>query len=114
MTPAIWSNRIRREKQTLACMLRLYCKAHHGGKKSLCPACRKLLEHTWERLDFCPFENAKPVCVRCPHNCHASRDRAELRKVMRYAGPRLLWRHPLLALLHILDSKKHPQRSDST
>jgi hypothetical protein len=33
---------------------------------------------------------------------------------MRYAGPRLLWRHPLLALLHILDSKKHPQRSDST
>jgi len=29
--------------------------------------------------------------------------RERIRAVMRYAGPRMLWRHPLLALLHLAD-----------
>jgi ATP-dependent helicase YprA (DUF1998 family) len=109
MITGIFSSRIRREKQTLSCMFRIYCRAHHGGNKQLCPDCRRLLEHGWDRLQNCPFGDGKPVCARCPHHCHAATDRAALRKVMRYAGPRLLWRHPILALLHFLDSKKRPR-----
>jgi hypothetical protein len=26
--------------------------------------------------------------------------------MMRYAGPRMMWRHPLLALAHVLDGKR--------
>jgi hypothetical protein len=26
--------------------------------------------------------------------------------MMRYAGPRMMWRHPLLALSHVLDGKR--------
>ncbi len=29
--------------------------------------------------------------------------REEVREVMRYAGPRMMRRHPVLAVLHILD-----------
>lgn len=28
-----------REKQTVALMIRLYCKKKHGTKKTLCPEC---------------------------------------------------------------------------
>ena len=33
----------------------------------------------------------------------ADRRRKEVRKVMRYAGPRMIRRHPILAVLHIVD-----------
>jgi hypothetical protein len=110
MTSSIFRSRIRREKQTLGHMFRLYCRAHHGSHQQLCPPCHSLLERTCLHLHHCPFGNDKPVCGRCPNNCHASPDHAIPRNIMRYAGPRLLWHHPLLALFHILDSKKHLQQ----
>jgi len=31
-----------------------------------------------------------------------------VRKVMRYAGPRMIWKHPYLAIMHILvDSRRN-------
>jgi hypothetical protein len=30
----------------------------------------------------------------------------QVRRVMSYAGPRMLWHHPLLALLHLVDRMK--------
>jgi hypothetical protein len=32
--------------------------------------------------------------------------RDQVKVVMRYAGPRMLWHHPILALFHILDGLK--------
>jgi hypothetical protein len=32
--------------------------------------------------------------------------RARIQTVMRYAGPRMLWRHPVLALRHFVRSVK--------
>ena len=29
-----------------------------------------------------------------------------MREVMRFAGPRMLWRHPYLAIRHLIDEKK--------
>jgi hypothetical protein len=29
-----------------------------------------------------------------------------MREVMRYAGPRMLWRHPLLAVAHLIDGRR--------
>jgi hypothetical protein len=34
--------------------------------------------------------------------------RERIRTVMRYAGPRMALRHPLLALAHLLDSLRKP------
>jgi hypothetical protein len=30
-----------------------------------------------------------------------------VRAMMRYAGPRMLLRHPILAVLHLFDGKRH-------
>jgi hypothetical protein len=32
--------------------------------------------------------------------------RERVRDVMRYAGPRMMWRHPWLALAHVVDGRR--------
>lgn len=36
--------------------------------------------------------------------------REEVKKVMRYAGPRMLWHHPVLSFHHIFDGRKKPEK----
>jgi hypothetical protein len=33
-----------------------------------------------------------------------------VKKVMRYAGPRMLLHHPVLAMHHVFDGRKKPQK----
>jgi hypothetical protein len=101
--------RIQRERQTLEAMIRLYCAAQHGGP--LCDACRELLDYAQGRLERCPFRAAKPTCARCPIHCYKPAMRDQVKRVMRFAGPRMLYRHPWLAVRHWLDSRSpQPQR----
>jgi len=97
--------RLERERRTVAAMIQLFCRARHGAGASLCVACAELLRYTEARLAHCPFHADKPACAYCPTHCYAPAQRAQIRTVMRYAGPRMLWRHPVLALRHVLDSK---------
>jgi hypothetical protein len=98
-----WGNRLKREKQTLRKMAGIYCRSHHQTREGFCPECLKVLNYALERVDRCPFGEGKPTCTACPVHCHEPAMRRKIRQVMRYSGPRMLVRHPLLALLHILD-----------
>lgn len=91
---------IRTEKRTIRAMLGIYCRDHHGTGRSLCLECEELLAYAHGRLDRCPFGREKTTCARCPVHCYKPAMRERVRTVMRYAGPRMLFRHPLLALLH--------------
>jgi hypothetical protein len=84
-------------------MIYLYCRDLHGVRDELCPECRELLEYAWARLDHCRFQADKPACGRCPVHCYKPGMRTKVAAVMRYSGPRMLRRHPLLALRHVLD-----------
>ena len=85
-------------------MIGLYCRnKHHEAEGELCPECRSLLEYALHRLDNCRFGEAKQACTRCPLHCYAPHRRAHIRMVMRYAGPRMIWHHPVLALGHLWD-----------
>ena len=95
--------RIRRESKTIEAMIRLYCRDHHGGEDELCPECRQLGDYALIRLDRCPFRESKPTCAKCPVHCYKPDMREKVRAVMRYAGPRMLRRHPVLAVLHLVD-----------
>lgn len=97
------TRRLRREKKTLRAMLSISCGAKHGGKAALCGECQTLLAYAEERIDKCPFLPEKPTCAKCPVHCYLPARREEMRQVMRYAGPRMLLRHPLLTLQHSLD-----------
>lgn len=96
-------NRIEREKTTVGYMIALYCRYHHhadGG--GLCPDCKALLEYACRRLDHCHKGKRKPSCNRCEIHCYALSYRAEIRKVMRYSGPRMIFIHPVAAIRHLL------------
>jgi hypothetical protein len=102
--------RLRREQRTIAAMLRLYCRDHHGSRDALCHDCKGLGAYAAQRLRACPFQAEKPACNHCEVHCYSARMRERVRTVMRYAGPRMLLRHPLLAIRHLLDERRPAPR----
>lgn len=102
------SRRLRRESRTLALMIAMYCRDCHEGE-GLCPECADLLEYSLRRLNACPFGARKPTCARCTVHCYRYDMRERVRSAMRYAGPRMTWRHPYLALAHLLDRGHQPR-----
>lgn len=98
------SGRIGRERKTIERMIGIYCRAHHGQAGALCDDCRELHDYALARLDHCRFGVDKPTCAACPIHCYEAAMRERVRTVMRYAGPRMLLRHPFLALWHQYDS----------
>ncbi len=86
-------------------MLAIYCRDHHGPLSTgLCIECGALLAYAHRRLDVCPFQEAKPACNSCEVHCYSVPMRDRVKAVMRYAGPRMLLRHPVLSLFHLLDT----------
>jgi hypothetical protein len=102
--------RLRREQRTIEAMLRIWCAAHpvHVRKRSgeLCADCETLFDYASYRLLKCPYGEEKPTCKKCPIHCYSKDRREEMHEVMRFAGPRMLLRHPVLAIRHLLDEKR--------
>ena len=84
------------------------------GEAVLCAECAGLQDYARKRLASCTYGPGKPTCVNCPIHCYGRRQREAMRAVMRYAGPRMLWRHPLLAVAHLIDGRRPaPPRPNS-
>jgi len=99
--------RIDREKRTIAAMVAIYCRGRHGSRRGApCEECRELLDYAVCRLDRCPFGARKSTCVDCPIHCYRPAMRARVKEVMKYAGPRMVVRHPVLAFWHLLDGRR--------
>lgn len=95
--------RMRREARTIEAMVRIYCRGRHNTRgRELCSECDELLAYAGRRLEKCPYQEEKPTCANCPVHCYRPDMRARVREVMRYAGPRMLLRHPALAIMHLL------------
>jgi len=102
--------RLTRELETVTAMLRIYCRDHHAAVARddalPCAACASLQDYARKRLASCTYGPDKPTCVNCPIHCYGRNQREAMRVVMRYAGPRMLWRHPLLAVAHLIDGRR--------
>jgi hypothetical protein len=94
-----------RELKTLEAMMRMYCRHHHGGGP-LCVECTGLAEYARRRLQRCVFGDAKPTCANCVVHCYRADERERVREMMRWAGPRMLFRHPVLSILHMIDGRR--------
>jgi len=103
--------RLKREHETLVCMTGIYCAHHHPGHPgaALCPDCQGLMAYAERRLAKCPYGMDKPTCAKCPVHCYKPAQREEARKIMRFAGPRMMWRHPLHSLYHLFDKFRKVQ-----
>jgi len=103
-----------RDQKTVAAMVRIFCRDHHGTHGGLCDGCSRLLDYAHGRLAKCPYGAEKTTCRECPIHCYRPAERATIRDVMRYAGPRMLWHHPLLAVRHLwIERQGPPRRPDS-
>jgi hypothetical protein len=95
------------DQVTVEAMVRLHCAGRHRtGPGTLCESCQALLEYAHARLANCPFGPEKTTCRECPIHCYRPAERAAMKDVMRYAGPRMLWRRPILATRHLLLERK--------
>ena len=96
-----------REKKIVSEMIALYCRGNHGGKEGLlCLECQALLQYARERSDRCPFMEQKTFCSNCRIHCYKPDMREKIRAVMRWSGPRMIFHHPVMAIRHVIESKK--------
>jgi hypothetical protein len=95
--------RIERESKTVEVMIALYCHKHHVSSNGLCIEYFSLLEYAFLRLKKCPFQEGKTTCAKCPAHCYSPATRENIRSIMRYSGPRMLYRHPLATIWHLFD-----------
>jgi hypothetical protein len=107
--------RLRREYRTMECMVAIWCADHHRDRAQSapdgCEECREFLAYAARRLEKCPYGEAKPTCAKCPIHCYKRAQREHARVVMRYAGPRMMLRHPWLSFMHVVDKLRkveHP------
>ena len=69
-----------KEMRTVYEMIHLYCRKNHK-EKELCPT--------------------KTFCSQCKVHCYKKDKREQIRKVMRFSGPRMLVYHPVMAICHL-------------
>lgn len=102
----ILSGELATEFKTVAGMMKIYCNHHHNTSDVLCESCRSLLIYAETKLDRCPYGQSKPTCNKCPIHCYKPEPKEQMRLVMRYSGPRMLFKHPILAIRHLRHEKR--------
>ncbi len=94
-------------ESTLRVMVEMFCRAHHGVEKgAMCPECSALYRYAVERMRRCPYGADESGCSACRTPCYRPEMRARMRVVMRYAGPRMMLEHPIMAFRHYLKRRR--------
>lgn len=132
-----------REQEIVSQMIALYCKGNHsahcsaplreqgdemrqvpegaalwerdsGERRNLCPECAELEAYAHARSERCPFMEEKTFCSNCTVHCYRPEMRERIRTVMRYAGPRMLFHQPVMAIRHTIESQRERRRIRSS
>jgi len=105
----VLTDKLALELKTITLMTKLYCQAHH--QKVNCIDCQSLISHAEQKLDRCVYGQDKPACQHCPIHCYKPFYREKTKYIMRYSGPKMLFKHPILAIKHLIKgTKKFPDR----
>ncbi|MDZ7794693.1 MAG: nitrous oxide-stimulated promoter family protein [Spirochaetia bacterium] len=100
------------DEQRVYNMIEDYCQTHHkAAAASLCTDCRSLMAYADSKLENCPLSPDKPVCSECWIHCYRAEERAAIKAVMRFAGPRMIYRHPIIALHYLIRKIRSKSRS---
>lgn len=100
----------KREKEVVSLMIQLYCRKNHHTRGELCEDCKALDAYARLRSDRCPFMETKTFCSNCKVHCYKPDMRENIRRVMRYAGPRMSFYHPILAIRHVIASRREKKQ----
>lgn len=85
-----------KEQEIVSLMIQIYCKNHNDINEE------ELVKYAKARIEHCPMMATKTFCSQCKIHCYRREKLEEIKKVMRYSGPRMILYHPLLAIKHAL------------
>ncbi len=102
-------SRRERESVIVQTMIKMYCRKNHNSGDILCGDCESLVNYAEKRLLSCMYGEIKPVCKHCPVHCYSPAKREQMKQVMRWAGPRMIFRNPVFAVLHVIDNWTAPK-----
>lgn len=109
-TPAIAKRRVR-EMRTISQMIALHCAGCHGDRERslvahcgepVCAECFELDAYGVLRTRRCRRMGEKTSCEKCGNHCYKPEMRERIREAMRYSGPRMMTKHPVAAVRHLL------------
>ena len=101
----ILKSRRERESIIIRTMIGIFCKDnHHSDAITLCEECKALSTYAENRLLSCMYGEIKPVCKVCPVHCYSPQKREQMKEVMRWAGPRMIYKKPAYAFIHFIDN----------
>jgi hypothetical protein len=113
-TAKVGDRRLRKwekEKELIPVMIKKYCKGKHKSKcGELCDDCKALTEYALFRLEKCPFKVDKGFCSFCRIHCYKPEYRREIKEVMKYSGPRMIFTHPIFAMSHVVQMIKYKRQ----
>lgn len=82
------------EKDTFNLMIEIYDKAHQTNHI-------ELKDYAFKRIDVCPYMEIKTFCSQCSTPCYKQDMRDQIKKVMRYSGPLMIFKRPILTIKHL-------------
>lgn len=88
------------EKKVIDLMIDVYTKKHDDIDG------QDLKDYASLKISKCPRMSEKSFCSTCKIHCYQKEYRENIRKVMRYSGPRMIFYHPILAIKHMLNTIK--------
>lgn len=117
---------VRKDTHTVGDFVSIYCDGHHKDRERsaivsdaaelgvygnkppvLCEECAEHLRYAEKRRAYCP-KDPKPFCAHCDTHCYRSEERAWQQDMMRYAGPRSVWRgYAIQGMKHAVAARKH-------
>ncbi len=98
------SGKLAAELKTITLMTGIYCQTHHQDLN--CTGCQSLISHAEKKLDRCVYGQDKPACKDCPIHCYKPIYREQTKVIMKYAGPKMLFKHPILTIIHLMKGRK--------
>jgi hypothetical protein len=96
------------EQRVIEYMIYLYCKGkkHDRRGNRLCMQCEELARYTRERNERCPFMETRTFCQYCKVHCYRPEMRERISEAMRYAGPRMIYHRPIMAIKHLMEAQR--------
>ena len=93
-------SRIELEKRIVSTMIDIYYKNQKTREAQ--EEKEALKAYALKRLKYCKFGEEKGFCSHCSVHCYSEKYREQIKRVMAYSGPRLLFKHPIMLIRHIL------------
>lgn len=117
--------KVRSDTRIVAGLGSIYCAGLHGERErsrlesdaatlgvygrrvpKLCPECAEHIRYAEARRAFCP-KDPKPFCAHCDSHCYKPDEAEWQRQMMRYAGPRSMFRgYAIPGVRHALEARK--------